>query len=199
MKSVQEQEAMDRLNEQATAARRCLSIPKLTEFTKSEFVQIRRAAAVNPNSNPSILMIALSDPDISVRRRAAKNPRADEAVLMFALRDGDIQVRCCAAKNSRATDKVIGKALRNKYGIVRESAVFNTNISPAMLVKALDDKDYLVSSSAADILYDKLISMGILDSSTDVSWTKEVANDPLLRLSVLAKVQPVKKSRKASK
>ena len=195
MKSIQEEQYDSLLNQKVTAARRCLSMDKLMEFLNDDAPKVRRSAATNPNATPEVLMFAMGSSDVVVRRNAAKNLRADEKVLLKALSDDDSQVASNAARNQSATDKVVLKALKNKRDIVREGAVFNPSIKPVHLIKALDDSDCLIASSAADMLYEILTATGVLDEKTEDSWKKDVLEDPLLRLSVLVKVSPPKKSR----
>ena len=195
MKSMQEEQYDSLLNQKVTAARRCLSMDKLMEFLNDDAPKVRRYAATNPNATPEVLMFAMGSSDVVVRRNAAKNLRADEKVLLKALSDDDSQVASNAARNQSATDKVVLKALKNKREIVREGAVFNPSIKPVHLIKALDDSDHLIASSAADMLYEILTATGVLDEKTESSWKKDVLEDPLLRLSVLVKVSPPKKSR----
>lgn len=195
MKSMQEEQYDSLLNQKVTAARRCLSMDKLMEFLNDDAPKVRRYAATNPNATPEVLMFAMGSSDVVVRRNAAKNLRADEKVLLKALSDDDSQVASNAARNQSATDKAILKALRDKREIVREGAVFNPSIKPVHLIKALDDSDYLIASSAADMLYEILIEMKVIEEKTELSWKKEIIGDPIFRLSILAKVSPPKKSR----
>lgn len=192
MRSYEEEARMDRVAQMATAARRCFSIDKLIEFAQSDHAQVRRSAMCNPRITREILELALRDTDIPVRKKVASNMNSDEKILLLALKDKSLIVACTAAMNPSASKKVIEKALRSKEQSVRSCAITNPSISPISLMIPLDDKDPVNVQMAAKMLYKRLTEMGVIDEQDEDSWVQMVIEDPVMRLSIKAKVTPSK-------
>lgn len=188
MRSYEEESRMDQVAQMVTAARRCFSIDKLIEFAQSDHAQVRRSAMCNPRITREILELALRDTDIPVRRKVASNRNSDEKILLLALKDKNLMVACAAAINPSASKKVIEKALRSKEQAIRSCAITNPSISPISLMIPLDDEDSVNAQLAAKMLYKRLTEMGFIDEQDEDSWAQGVIKDPIMRLSIKAKV-----------
>lgn len=176
-------------------ASQCSNQNDLIGMMKDSEPKVRAEVARNPFATQAIMMSALDDPDKTVRSAAASNKNATEDVLMKALNDEYFDVRWDASSNPAANHNVLKKALEMDDDAIRFRASGNESISVDLILIALEDKDAHVRQNAANSLLklvkkkDEVFLLDLLSDNRWYSFTQMMADDPMLRMLVLAKLR----------
>ena len=105
-----------------------------------------REAVATSTENPNVLLKAIKDSNIDVRVAAAFNPNIGKKAIKFAVADRSAKVRAAIAALPKLSEEQITKLAEDKYPPVRAKAAMNPNIPVLIAARLAKDSDHAVSN-----------------------------------------------------